>query len=348
MRIDTGIPMDDWRSVGPAARAAEETGFDGVVSFEIKTDPFVSLAFAAVATERVELGTGIAVAFPRSPMVVAQLAWDLHRQSQGRFHLGLGAQVKGHNERRFSVPWTAPAPRMQEYVESLRAIWRTWQTGEKLAYEGRHYRFSLMTPEFAPPAAPDLPPIPVSIAAVGPAMLRVAGRVCDGVRLHGFATRKYLEEVALPQVEAGLRESGRTREQFNVWGGGFIATGPDEETVRRQMEEVRYRIAFYGSTRTYHGVFRAHGWEELGEKLHVMSKRGEWAKMAAEVPDEVVREFTAVAPYAELAEAIEARFGGLADTLTLGFVPGTRSGLQRELLRDLQRIPARCAGLAGR
>ncbi len=335
--------MDDWRAVGPAARAAEQTGFDGVVSFEIKTDPFVALAFAAVATERVELGTGIAVAFPRSPMVVAQLAWDLQRQSHGRFHLGLGAQVKGHNERRFSVPWSAPAPRMREYVESLRAIWRAWETGERLHYEGRHYRFSLMTPEFAPPRT-GLAPIPVSIAAVGPAMLKVAGRACDGVRLHGFATRKYLEEIALPQLAAGLRESGRQREHFNVWGGGFIASGPDPDSVQRQLEEVRYRIAFYGSTRSYHVVFRAHGWEELGEKLHVMSKRGEWRKMAAEVPDEVVREFTAVASYAELPAAIEARFGGIADTLTLGFVPGTPGGLQRELLQDLQRIPARFTG----
>jgi len=339
MRIDTPIPVHDWRAVGPAARAAEEQGFDGVMSFEIKTDPFPALAFAALATERVQLGTGIAVAFPRSPMVTAQLAYDLHRQSGGRFHLGLGTQVKGHNERRFSVPWSAPAPRMKEYVESLRAIWRCWENGEPLRYEGRHYRFTLMTPEFAP-SPTGLPRIPVSIAAVGPVMLELAGRVCDGVRLHGFATRKYVQEVCLPQLEEGLARSGRSRAQFEIWGGGFIVTGANEAEVEQQLEGIRYRVAFYGSTRSYHGVFAVHGWEELGMKLHEMSKRDRWSEMAALVPDEVVRAFAAVGTYAELASAVEARFGGLSDTLTLAFGSHVDPGLVRELIQDLQRIPA--------
>jgi probable F420-dependent oxidoreductase len=339
MRIDTAIPMDDWRAVGPAARTAEEEGFDGLMSFEIKTDPFPALAFAALATERVQLATGIAVAFPRSPMVMAQLAYDLHRQSGGRCHLGLGTQVKGHNERRFSVPWSAPAPRMREYVESLRAIWRCWEKQEPLHYEGKHYRFTLMTPEFAP-APTGLPRIPVSIAAVGTLMLDLAARVCDGVRLHGFATRKYVQEVCLPQLEQGLARSGRPRAQFDVWGGGFIVTGADEAEVERQLEEVRYRVAFYGSTRSYHGVFAVHGWEELGMKLHEMSKRDQWNEMAAQVPDEVVRTFAAVGTHDELASAVEARFGGLSDTLTLGFDSDVDPGLVRELVQDLRRIPA--------
>lgn len=338
MRVETGIPLNDWRAIGPAAQRAEEAGFDGVVSYEIQNDPFIPLAFAALATKRVQLGTAIAVAFPRSPMVVANLAWDLHTQSSGRFVLGLGTQVKGHNERRFSVPWSAPAPRLREYVESLRAIWRTWQTGEPLAYEGRHYRFTLMTPEFAPPAN-DLPPIPVTIAAVGPAMLRLAGRVCDGVRLHGFATRAYLEQVALPQVEEGLAAAGRSRESFELWGGGFIVTGADEAAVARQLEETRYRVAFYGSTRSYHGVLAVHGWEDLGHKLHQLSKQGRWQEMAREVPDEVVRTFAAVGSYAELGKAIEARFGGLTDSITLGFPADTPAGLVREVLQDVRRIP---------
>ena len=344
MRVDTGIPMHDWRAAARAARAAEEQGFDGVVTAEIAHDPFTPLAFAALETERVQLGTGIVVAFPRSPMVVAQIAFDLQRHSKGRLHLGLGAQVKGHNERRFSVAWSAPAPRMREYVESLRAIWRCWEHGEPLRYEGRHYRFTLMTPEFTPPPT-GLPPIPVSIAAVGPGMLRVAGRVCDGVRLHGFATRKYVEEVALPQIEAGLRRSGRARAQFEVWGGGFVVTGADEDELHRQVEAIRYRIAFYGSTRSYHVVFAVHGWEELGMKLHQMSKRGEWSKMAAEVPDDVVRSFAAVATYDGLAAALEERFGGITDTLMLQ-IPG-EPGRVRELVRDVQRIPARFEGHTG-
>jgi probable F420-dependent oxidoreductase len=345
MRVDTGIPVHDWRAAGRAARTAEEQGFDGVVTAEIAHDPFAPLAVAALETERVQLGTGIVVAFPRSPMVVAQVAYDLHRHSRGRFHLGLGAQVKGHNERRFSVPWSAPAPRMREYVESLRAIWRCFELGEPLRYEGRHYRFTLMTPEFTPPRT-GLPPIPVSIAAVGPAMLRLAGRVCDGVRLHGFATRKYLEEVCMPALEEGLRASGRPRSGFEVWGGGFVATGPDEDELRRQLEAIRYRIAFYGSTRTYLPVLSLHGWDDLGASLHRLSKEGRWQEMAAQVTDDVLHAFTAVATYAGLRKAIEARFGGLTDSIELGLPPDLAPGEARELLEDVRRIPAAYAGPA--
>jgi probable F420-dependent oxidoreductase len=339
MRVETVIPLDDWRAVGAAASAAEAAGFDGVASAEIAHDPFIPLAFAALATQRISLSTGIAVAFPRSPMVVANLCWDLQSQSAGRFRLGLGSQVKGHNERRFSVPWGPPVPRLREYVESLRAIWRCWERGEPLRYEGRHYRFTLMTPEFSPRRS-GLPPVPISIAAVGPDMLRLAGRVCDGVRLHGFATRKYLEEIALPRVSEGLRQSGRARESFEVWGGGFIATGPDEASVARQLDETRYRVAFYGSTRSYHGVLAVHGWEDLGHELHELSVRGEWKKMAAEVPDEVVRTFAAAATYDGLRDAIAERFGGLIDTVTLGFPSATDPGLVREIVQDVRSIPS--------
>ncbi|MDH3210889.1 MAG: TIGR03617 family F420-dependent LLM class oxidoreductase [Myxococcales bacterium] len=343
MRVETGLPLDDWRAVADAARAAEAAGFDGLASFDISNDPFVPLAFAAVATERIGLGTGIVVAFPRSPMVVALTSIDLHRESRGRFHLGLGSQVKGHNVRRFGVPWSAPVPRLREYVESLRAIWRCWEREEPLRYEGDHYRFTLMTPEFAPPPT-GLPPIPVSIAAVGPAMMKLAGRICDGVRLHGFATRKYLEEVALPKVEEGLRENPRARSQFDVWGGGFIVTGADEAELQKALDATRYRIAFYGSTRSYHGVLAIHGWEELGLELHAMSKRGRWQEMAARVPDEVVRTFAAVGTHDEITRAIEERFGGLSDSVALGFGAGTDPGLVREIVQDVRRIPAAFEG----
>jgi probable F420-dependent oxidoreductase len=345
MRVETTIPMNDWRSAGDAARAAEAAGFDGITSFDISNDPFPPLAFAAVATERIALGTGIVVAFPRSPMVVAQTSLDLHRESGGRFLLGLGSQVKGHNVRRFSVPWSAPVPRLREYVESLRAIWRCWERQEPLRYEGEHYRFTLMTPEFSPPPS-GLPPIPVSIAAVGPAMMKLAGRICDGVRLHGFATRKYVEEIALPKIEEGLRENPRARAQFDVWGGGFIATGADEAELQKSVDEIRYRIAFYGSTRSYHGVLAIHGWEELGLKLHEMSKRGQWVEMAAQVPDEVVRTFSAVGTHGEITRAIEDRFGGLSDTVALGFSARTDPGLVREIVQDVRRIPTAFEGYA--
>jgi probable F420-dependent oxidoreductase len=337
MRVETFLPLSDWRAAAAAARDAEQVGFDGVLTAEVQNDPFVPLAFAALETRRVRLGTAIAVAFPRSPMVVANSAWDLHVHSGGRFALGLGTQVKGHNERRFSVPWTAPVPRLREYVESLRAIWRCWETGEPLRYEGEHYRFTLMTPEFAPPPS-GLPPIPISIAAVGPAMMRLAGRVCDGVRLHGFATRRYLEEVALPEVEEGLRRAGRDRASFEVWGGGFVVTGPDDDDVRRQLDWVRYRLAFYGSTRSYHPVLRLHGWEDLGLELHALSKQGRWQEMAARVPDEMVHAFAAVGRYDQIAAAIEKRFGGLVDSIAIERHSTTSPDLMRELIADIRAI----------
>lgn len=343
MRIETTIPLGDWRAVGPAAQRAEALGFDGLTTPEIANDPFVPLAFAALATERIQLGTAIAVAFPRSPMVVANLAWDLQKESRGRFVLGLGPQVKGHNERRFSVPWSAPVPRLREYVESLRAIWRCWESGEPLSVEGEHYRFTLMTPEFSPPAT-GLPPVPITIAAVGKDMIRLAGRVCDGVRLHGFCTRRYLEEVALPRISDGLEHSGRDRRHFEVWGGGFIATGRTADEVAKQLEWCRYRVAFYGSTRSYSPVLSIHGWDDLAAKLHEMSKRGQWQQMAAEVPDDVLYEFAAVAPYDQLVGAVEKRFGGLVDSIAIGFPDDTPEGLAREVIEDLRRIPQTFAG----
>jgi probable F420-dependent oxidoreductase len=251
--------------------------------------------------------------------------------------------VKGHNERRFSVPWSAPVPRLREYVESLRAIWRCWESGEPLSFEGEHYRFTLMTPEFSPPAT-GLPPVPITIAAVGKDMVRLAGRVCDGVRLHGFCTRRYLEEVALPRISEGLERSGRERRQFEVWGGGFIATGRTSDEVAKQLEWCRYRVAFYGSTRSYSPVLSIHGWDDLAAKLHEMSKRGQWQQMAAEVPDDVLHEFAAVAPYDQLVGAVEKRFGGLVDSIAIGFPDDTPEGLARDVIEDLRRIPQAFAG----
>jgi probable F420-dependent oxidoreductase len=341
MKIETGIPLNDWRAVAAAAQRAEQLGFDGVLSFEIANEPFMPLAFAALATERVSLGTAIAVAFPRSPMVVANTAWDLNVQSKGRFTLGLGTQVKGHNERRFSVPWSAPLPRMREYVQALRAIWRCWENGEKLDFTGEHYNFTLMTPEFSPPPS-GLPQVPVTIAAVRPAMLRMAGQVCDGVRLHGFATRRYIDKVAMPALVEGLEKGGRARDKFEIWGGGFISTGPDEEAVAKQREWVRYRVGFYGSTRSYLPVLETHGWEELGAKLNGMARAGQWKEMPAEIPDEVLDEFTVSATWKDLAPAVEQRFGGVSDSITLE-APAAGAGLDGEfgeLLTDLKRIPS--------
>ena len=336
MRVFSTVPQEDLRRVGRAARAIEAEGYDGIVSMENKHEPFLALAVAGAATERLELHTGVAIAFARTPMAVANVGWDLAGSTGGRFVIGLGSQVRAHNERRFSVPWTPPAPRMREYVQVLRAIWHCWKTGEKPAFEGKHYRFTLMTPNFAPEPI-DAPPPPVMIAAVGPAMLRVAAEECDGVKLHGFCTRKYLTDEIMPRIAAGLAKSGRTRAQYEVSGGGFLATGPDDEAVARRFEWVRQRVAFYGSTPAYYPVLAAHGIEDLGHKLNALVRQGKWNEMAKEVPDDVAHLFAAVGRHDQIVKAIGERFGGLVDALTLR-ADGTGE-VPPDLVQDIRHSP---------
>lgn len=338
MRVVTALPLDDWRAAGEAAKDAEAAGCDGVMTLELAHDPFAPLVAAALATERVQLTTGIAVAFPRSPTVTAAIAWDLHVQSGGRFHLGLGSQVKVHNERRFGVTWGPPAPRLADYIEALHAIWRCWETGVPLDHRGEHYRLDLMTPEFSPRPS-GLPMPPVSIAAVGPAMLRLAGRLCDGVRMHPICSRRYLEDVCLKRVGEGMARSGRRRENVEIYGGGFVLTGPDEAAVRARMDWARARIAGYGASRTYLPVLAMHGLEELGVRLHRLSIEGRWSEMAAEISDEVVHLFAAVGTYDTIVSAIERRFGGVADVVEIDFPAGTDRALRREIVDDIRRIP---------
>ena len=347
MRIVTTLPMDDLKKAGLAAQALESAGYDGVMTMENAHHPFLPLAVAAVATERVELLTAVAIAFPRSPMVCANAGWDLQEGSGGRFVLGLGPQIRAHNVRRFSVPWTAPAARMREYVESLRAIWRSWRNGEKLDYQGEHYQFTLMTPAFTPPSS-GAPMAPVTIAAVGPGMLKVAGRTCDGVRLHPFCTRKYFEEFCTGKIEEGLRENEISRENFEITGGGYIVTGVDEEALRRGMDEVKVRLGFYGSTPDYWPVLEMHGYGDLGRKLRQMTREGKWDALADEIPDDLVRLFAAVGVHGEVKKAIEARFGGGVDTLYGGMLPTADKDLPPDLIQDIQTIPAAFTGYAER
>jgi probable F420-dependent oxidoreductase len=346
MRVFTRLPMRDWNATVQAARDAEAAGFDAVMTVELGHDVFAPLTIAAMATERIELTPSVAVAFPRSPTVLASQAWDLQANSRGRFVLGLGSQVKGHNERRFGIAWTAPAPRLRDYVRALRAIWCCWETGEKLDFRSEHYTLTLMTPDFSPEPT-GLPMVPVTIAAVGEAMLRVAGEVADGVRLHPLCSRRYLEQACLPQIAVGMARGGRRRENFDVHGGGFIATGPNEAAVAGAMDQVRRRIGFYGSTRTYMPILALHGLQDLGLKLHGLSVEGGWSAMAAQVPDDVVHVFAACGTYAEIAGAIEQRYGGAADSIDLDFPPDAPLGLRREVVADIRRIPHRFAGFAG-
>jgi probable F420-dependent oxidoreductase len=249
VRVSTILPQRHWEDVAPAARDAEAAGFDAVMTVELNHDWYAPLVLAGSATERVELTPSVAVAFPRSPTVLAQQAWDLQANSRGRFVLGLGSQVKGHNERRFGITWTPPAPRLRDYVRALRALWRCWETRGRLNFDSPNYKLTLMTPDFSPEPS-GLPMVPVTIAAVGEAMLRVAGQVADGVRLHPLCSRRYLAEVCLPNIMEGMRRSGRNRAHFDVNGGGFVATGRDEAAVAAAMDIVRRRIGFYCSTRT--------------------------------------------------------------------------------------------------
>jgi probable F420-dependent oxidoreductase len=337
MRVLTSLPQDDLRKTAAAAQQAEASGYDGAQTMENKNDPFLAHAIAAVSTERMQLGTSVAIAFPRSPMVVANASWDLQIASRGRFVLGLGPQIRPHNERRFSVPWTAPAPRLREYVQSLRAIWTAWETGERLHYEGKHFTFTLMPPYFVP-ASQHMKMVPITLAAVGPHALRLAGEVADGARLHSFCTRRYMTESILPRLTEGMGRTGRDRASFEISGGGFIATGQDSAAVAEMVEYTRGRIAFYGSTPGYWAVLELHGLGDLGRKLNAMSKQGKWTEMAAEVSDDVVALFTAIGTYADITAAIEQRFGGLADALNVGGTTLAPTGLPPDLLEDIKRI----------
>ncbi|CAN5920575.1 LLM class F420-dependent oxidoreductase [soil metagenome] len=339
MRVFTTLPQEDLGAVGPAAQAIEAAGYTGVSTQENRHEPFLSLAVAGAATRKIELHTGVAIAFARSPMAVANVGWDLAASFGGsRVTIGLGSQVRAHNERRFSVPWSPPAPRMREYLQAVRAIWAAWKGDGKLAYEGKHYSFTLMTPNFVP--EPYDGPLPrLGLAAVGPVMLKVAAEESDDVKLHPFCTRKYLEQNIMPIMTAGLEKSGRPRERLEISGGGFVVTGKDDAAVAKLFDWVRYRVAFYGSTPAYWPVFELHGLGDLGRKLNAMTRAGQWDQMAKEISDDVVQLFAAVGRHDQIAKAIDQRFGGLVDAISASANSSKPADLPPELLHDLAKIP---------
>ena len=337
MRVLTSISGNDLNDVGAMASCLEGSGFTGITSQENRHDAFLPLAIAATHTEKLELRTSISIAFSRSPMSSAMMAWDIQQASGGRFTLGLGSQIKGHNVRRFSVPWSPPAPRMREYVQSVRAIWDCWQNDSKLDYQGEHYQFTLMTPNFTPEKLECALPL-IEIAAVGPVMLKVAAEECDGVMLHGFCTRKYLEQAVMPRLELGLDNSNRSRRRFEISGGGFVATGVDDEAVAKMFEWIRMRVGFYGSTPAYWPVFEAHGLEDLGHKLNDMSKKGLWDEMTREISDDVVHLFAAVGRHDELVDVLSKRFGDLVDIVALP--PDTPA----DVVQNVRVVPTPCGG----
>jgi probable F420-dependent oxidoreductase len=315
--LDAGLQSPDLRGVAEEARRAEALGFGALWTAETRHDPFLPLGVAAGATSRLMLGTAIAVAFPRSPMILAHLAWDLQAASEGRFVLGLGTQVKAHNERRFSVPWGPPGPRLREVVGALRAIWASWQHGTRLDFQGRFYRFDLASPFFTPPPIAH-PRIPVYIAGVNPYMCRLAGEVCDGLQVHSFHSPTYLRDTVLPAVASGLRASGRSRAAFTLRASTMVALGDTDEALERSRRAARQQIAFYASTRTYAPVLAAHGLEELTPRLHERSLRGDWEGMADLITDEMLDLFAVTGRLDTLAPRLRERYaGGLVDRTQL-------------------------------
>lgn len=316
MLVETSLRDAPWNEIPALARQAEELGFDGIGAPELKRDPFLTCALAATTTNRLTLATSVAIAFPRSPMVVAYQARNLQDLSKGRFVVGLGTQVKGHIERRFSTVWDSPGPRLQEYVESLRAIWGAWQQETPLDYRGKFYSFTLMTPEFSPPPS-DYPSPKVQIAAVNAYNIRLAGELCDGLRVHPFSTPEYTRDVIWPNVRAGAKKAGRSLDDFEMIGTGFIATGSTEEEVQRAREDARYRIAFYASTRTYLPVLEHHGWQEINPKLRDLIAKNRWDDLARVVSDEILDGFCIAATYDTIVERVHERLGELVTTIPL-------------------------------
>ena len=318
MKLDTATYGHPLAAVGAAATAAEEAGYDAWITSEVAYDPFLALAVASQVTSRIQLGTGIAVAFARNPMTVAYQAQNLQEALGDRqLILGLGSQIKPHIRKRFSQEWPErPAAAMREFIQALHAIWDCWNDGAELDFRGEHYSHVLMTPMFTPPATAVRPT--VWLAAVGPGMTRVAGQVADGMICHGFTTAKYLEETTLPALGEGIaRVEGRARDAVEVSLPVFVISGYDDEHRAATRAAVLQQISFYGSTPAYRPVLEAHGWGELGEELTRLSKAGGWAEMAERIPEEVVEAFAVIADPDELGEAILQRFKGRIDRVTL-------------------------------
>ncbi len=333
-------PEPSWSTIRDQVREAETLGYDSLIAVETQHDPYLALAIAAQEPAKIELGTGIALAFTKSPVATAYTAWDLQRMSGGRLMLGLGSQVKGHVMRRFGMPWSKPAQRMKDYVGAMRACWRAWQTGEPLDYRSEHYNLSLMTPNFAPPPQKH-PHIPVAIAAVQERMLQVAGEVCDGVRLHGIVTRKYIDQIALPNLKKGFAKSGKPESEwsnFQISGGGFLAAAKDRDALKKAREAIKSTIAFYGSTRSYRSSFELDGWGDTADELHKLSVQQKWREMPRLVSEDMVDAFAAVGTYDDIAAVIKKRFAGINRvSFDIPVRDDRDRGVLKEILQDLRR-----------
>jgi probable F420-dependent oxidoreductase len=335
MKLDAGLGTEGkyLNEIDRTARAAEDLGFAGLWTSETKHDAFLPLAIAANETQRVELGTSVAIAFSRSPMETAQTAWDLQDLSDGRFLLGLGTQVKAHITRRFSMPWDRPAAQLREYILALRAIWESFQSEGPLDFEGEFYRHTLMTPFFNPGPIQH-PEVPIFIAGVNTRLARLAGEICDGFHVHPFHSPEYVGQTVKPAIAEGAEDAGRDSDQVTLATSVFVITGENEEEITERRESVRSQISFYASTPTYRTVLEAHGWEDIGERLGTMAREKKWREMPALVTDEMIAAFAVEAAPDEIGTALKERYEGLIDrvALYLPFVPGERDEFWRTVV----------------
>jgi probable F420-dependent oxidoreductase len=345
MGSDGGLKVDaavasGLTGVAHAATTLERRGYDCCWTAEINHDPFLPLALAAEHTTRIELGTSIAVAFARNPMTVANVGWDLQEYSGGRFILGLGSQVQAHIEKRFSMPWSQPVPRMREFVMAMREIWSCWRDGTTLRFEGDFYTHKIMTPMFTPEPQPHPPP-KVFIAAVGEAMTEMCGEVADGLLAHAFTTKRYFEEVTTPALLRGMQRAGRRRSDFQLSCPIFVVTGDTDDELAAASVGTRKQIAFYGSTPAYRKVLELHGWGDLHTELHRLSKLGEWDAMGSLIDDAILDAFAVVAPLDCLAARIRDRCDGVIDRVLVGFPSSVPEDTVIAVLDELRGQPAR-------
>jgi probable F420-dependent oxidoreductase len=335
MKLDASLGTEGnyLQSAGETARAAEDLGFAGLWTSETKHDAFLPLAIAANETERIELGTSVAIAFSRSPMEMAQTAWDLQDLSGGRFILGLGTQVRAHVRRRFSMPWDRPVARLREYILALRAIWRSFQSDGPLNFEGEFYRHTLMTPFFNPGAI-EHPDVPIYIAGVNTGLARLAGEICDGFHVHPFHSPEYVRATVKPAIAEGAEKESRNPGEVELATSVFVITGESGEEIGEQREKLRAQISFYASTPTYRTVLEAHGWEEVGERLGNLARDKRWEDMPSLVTDEMLDAFAVEAALGEVGDALKERYEGLIDRVSLytPFIPGEKDEFWRATL----------------
>ena len=328
MKLDTFFPpFTKLNEIPELARAAEGMGFDGVWVAETQHNPFLPCVLIGEHTERIEFGTAIAVSFARTPAVMAHAAWDLSEASNGRFILGLGTQVKAHIERRFGLDWPdSPVGKLREQLTAIRAFWNHWQSGEKLNVRGDYYKLTLTSPFFTP-AAIEHHNIPIHIAGVNIGLARLAGETANGFQVHPLNTPRYLREVIFPAIETGAKKADRKRSDVSVSINAFAITNETERSF------VRQQVSFYASTPSYRKVLALHGWEDIGEQLSVMAAKKKWAEMPDLISDEMLVEFATVADEADLPDALQERYDGLGERITIytPFVPGERDDFWKNL-----------------